>query len=255
MKKNYPVAISRIIIVVVWVLLFTLFRILSIMMFFWSEDLDTYINNKLSMIGYSGITNIMSVEVTPKGEVPNRPFVLVSNHLSYLDIPIYGSLLGAVFVSKSEIGSWPIIGFIAKIYRNTFVNRENITNIPQVNERLYKSYLSGDALVIFPEGTTSKKDTIREFKSSLLDFAAKNRIPVHYAYLNYQVKTESVNAEETVHWSGQRSIVEYIIGLFSFSKIHAKVKVGTQPILLDRRKELAKKLKEGITQMSESKGY
>lgn len=199
------------------------------------------------MIGYSGITKVISVDINVTGDVPDRPFILASNHLSYLDIPVYGSVLGAVFVSKSEIESWPIIGLVARIFRNIFVNRQEIARIPQVNERIYNSYLDGDAIVIFPEGTTSKGDKTRHFKSSLLNFAAKKGLPVHYAYLNYQTKGNYPCAEEVVHWAGQVSVFEYLTRLLSLPKIYANVDIGDEPIYSSNRKRLAGKLEESIT--------
>ena len=69
------------------------------------------------------ILPIMGVRVAVRGEPPGAPFLLVANHLSYLDIPVIGSQVGAIFVAKSEIAGWPGIGFVCRAINTIFIDR------------------------------------------------------------------------------------------------------------------------------------
>ena len=65
----------------------------------------------------------INVEVVGKKNLNNLPTLYVSNHLSYLDIPILGSTLNGRFVAKNEISNWPIIGYLSMVGNTIFVNR------------------------------------------------------------------------------------------------------------------------------------
>ncbi|MEA1677601.1 lysophospholipid acyltransferase family protein [Nitrospirillum sp. BR 11163] len=69
---------------------------------------------------------MLALDVDVVGEPSvGRPTLFVSNHSSYLDIPVLGSLVNCSFVAKSEVGLWPLFGLLAKLQRTVFVNRAN----------------------------------------------------------------------------------------------------------------------------------
>ena len=75
-----------------------------------------------------------------RGVANNRPSVLfVSNHSSYLDIIVLGSVLEACFISKSEVASWPLFGLLAKLNHTVFVKRrvvESSKKLVEIKDRL-----------------------------------------------------------------------------------------------------------------------
>lgn len=98
------------------------------------------------------------------------PVLFVSNHASYLDIMVLGSLLEANFVAKSEVAGWPGFGFLSRIARTVFVDRKR-GGTAKERDSLLSRLTQGDSLILFPEGTSNDGNTVLPFKSSLFAVA------------------------------------------------------------------------------------
>ncbi len=99
-----------------------------------------------------------------------RPTLFVGNHCSYLDITVYGALVEGSFVSKAEVGSWPLFGLLARLQRTVFIDRRRRqakTHAGELQSRLE----AGDNLILFPEGTSSDGNHVLPFKSALFSVA------------------------------------------------------------------------------------
>lgn len=102
------------------------------------------------------------------GEVGSKPTFFVSNHSSYLDIPALGSVIHGSFVAKSEVGSWPFIGMMARFQNTVFIERRAVRAGKQVGI-LRDTLEKGSGLILFPEGTSSDGMRTLPFKSSLFN--------------------------------------------------------------------------------------
>ncbi|MEO5565586.1 MAG: lysophospholipid acyltransferase family protein [Luteimonas sp.] len=92
--------------------------------------------------------------------------IFISNHLSYLDVPVIGSVLRACFVAKDEVRGWPLLGPLARLQHTVFVSR-NPRRAAAVSASLGRALGLGHRLVLFPEGTTSDGSLVLPFKSSV----------------------------------------------------------------------------------------
>ncbi|MDC0398400.1 1-acyl-sn-glycerol-3-phosphate acyltransferase [Alphaproteobacteria bacterium] len=135
------------------------------------------------------ITKIIGLKIDRVGDISGDKKVLfVSNHLSYLDIIILGSLIPGRFIAKSEVANWPIFGFLSKITRTIFIRRDRKASHEQV--RLIKEQLDRcEKLILFPEGTSSDGRWVLPFKSPLFDAAMLTNsivqpITIRYTHLN-----------------------------------------------------------------------
>jgi 1-acyl-sn-glycerol-3-phosphate acyltransferase len=101
-----------------------------------------------------------------------RPLLMVANHVSWKDILVLGSVADVVFIAKSEVRSWPVLGWLARLQRSVFVEREvrrkTGAQISDVSTRL----VSGEVVVLFAEGTTSDGNRVMPFNSSLFGAAS-----------------------------------------------------------------------------------
>ena len=97
---------------------------------------------------------------------PDTPALFVSNHVSYLDITVLGSLIRGSFIAKAEVGDWPMFGLLARLQRTVFVDRRSIRAAAQRDE-LATRLEAGDSLILFPEGTSDDGTTVLPFKSAL----------------------------------------------------------------------------------------
>ena len=88
-----------------------------------------------------------------KGRLPPVPSggLLVSNHLSYLDVPVMSAITPTVFVAKHEIRSWPVIGLLARLAGTLFIDRGRRINVAPVNAAVQTALDGGALVVVFPE--------------------------------------------------------------------------------------------------------
>lgn len=106
--------------------------------------------------------------VYKKGSALKRNVFYVSNHLSWLDIPVLGGRSGAAFVANDGIETWPFIGWLCRLNNTIFVSRENRLEIANQINRVRRALEESWAVTIFPEGTTTDGRTLLPFKSPLL---------------------------------------------------------------------------------------
>jgi 1-acyl-sn-glycerol-3-phosphate acyltransferase len=113
----------------------------------------------------------------------DRPVLFVSNHSSWLDIPVLGGVLDAAFVAKSEVGTWPVIRTIARLGRTVFVSRSRGTTAKEAQD-MRDRMARGDNLILFPEGTSNDGTRELPFRSSFFAIAdgAREIQPVSVVY-------------------------------------------------------------------------
>jgi lyso-ornithine lipid O-acyltransferase len=99
-----------------------------------------------------------------------RPVLFAANHISYLDITVFGSLLPASFIAKSEVARWPLFGWLALLQRSVFVDRR-VRSTARQRDSIARRLAAGDALILFPEGTSGDGNRILPFKSALFSVA------------------------------------------------------------------------------------
>lgn len=128
----------------------------------------------------------MGVKVQVIGEpYTDGPLVMVGNHISYLDIPLLmGTAPGVSFLSKSEIRSWPIIGYGAEVIGTTFVKREDGKGRASAKNQIGESLQSGARVVLFPAGTTSTRET-QYWRKGAFEIAAQYGVPLQPFRLRY----------------------------------------------------------------------
>jgi 1-acyl-sn-glycerol-3-phosphate acyltransferase len=192
---------------------------------------------------------IAGMKVDFYGTLPERPFFLVSNHLSYMDIPALRSVVDAVFVAKGEIEGWFLGGRIVRDMGNIYVNRFNRRDIPRAGADIIKTLEKGEGVIIFPEGTTSNGEKILPFNSSFLEFAAKVDLPVYYASLSYRTPNNQPPASEAVCWWREDStLIGHLWQLFQIPEFEAIISFGEEPIQNPNRKELAQELWKEVSE-------
>ena len=193
-----------------------------------------------------GFIKIARIRVKVIGTPPSPPFFLVSNHLTYTDIPLLRSIIEGVFVAKGEIEGWFMAGRIVRDMGAIFINRQNRRDIPRAGSLILKAIENGEGVIVFPEGTSTKGEEVLKFNSSFLEFAAKANLPVHYASIGYKTPPGELPASIAVAWWEDISFFAHLLRMFQVSGIEATVVFGEVPVQSEDRKELARKLWEGV---------
>lgn len=122
---------------------------------------------------------IIGIDVREQGRLAGAsPRFVVANHVSWTDIIALASRYPLVFLAKSEVSAWPVLGFLARLQGTVFVERGNRRAIPIVNAALAERLRQGEDIVVFAEGTSSDGAGVLKFNAShfamLSELAATN---------------------------------------------------------------------------------
>ncbi len=180
------------------------------------------------------------------GPVPRRG-LLVTNHLSYLDILAIAAVTPAVFVSKSEVRDWPVFGWLASLAGTVFVDRQRRTHVGEVNDEIQKALEDGALVVVFPEGTSSNGTDLLPFRTSLLEPAARSKHPIATGWLHYDL-TDGDAREEVCYW-GDHTFFPHLLNLTGKKSVHATIRFGHFQKQTDDRKELARQLNVEVAKL------
>lgn len=190
----------------------------------------------------------MGVRVTVRGEPPKAPFFLVSNHLSYVDIPLLANYLDAAFISKAEVEQWPFLGTISRWAGTIFIDRSIKRDITRVLREIDDRLAHRQGVVVFPEGTSSAGVEVHSFLPSLLQIPALGSYPVSYASLAYQTPPGEDPAHLAVCWWGDMTFFSHFYKLLGIRRFEASVTFGAEPISDSDRKQLAARLHRAISE-------
>ncbi|MBL4594024.1 MAG: 1-acylglycerol-3-phosphate O-acyltransferase [Flavobacteriales bacterium] len=113
--------------------------------------------------------------------IKDKPFIICSNHSSFVDIPCLYSIFDNyfVFTGKQEIEKWPLFNIFYTSGMNILVDRKNKLGIMKSFKKMMKTIDEGHPIVIFPEGTISKvAPSLTEFKSGAVNLAIQKQVPI-----------------------------------------------------------------------------
>jgi len=132
------------------------------------------------------LCRVLRVNIQVHGPLPKTPVMLVSNHVSWLDIPVLGALTTTRFVSKSEVADWPLIGRLARAAGTEFHRRGGGgQGTRRLVTRLTGHLDNGQSVTVFPEGTTTLGATTRRFQPRLFAAAIESNRSVVPVLLRY----------------------------------------------------------------------
>ena len=130
------------------------------------------------------LARILGLRIRVRGRVPRETSLWCCNHVSWLDIVALGAMGDFVFVSKSEVGNWPLVGWLARAAGTVFLQR-GAGNCSAVAETLASHLRAGQSVVIFPEGTTSDGLLVRPMFPRLFSAAISAAAPVQPVALRF----------------------------------------------------------------------
>lgn len=186
------------------------------------------------------VTRLLRMRIDVRGRPPAEPCVLVSNHLSYVDIVVLAAHLDAIFVAKSEVAGWPVLGPMTRAMGTIFVNRTAVRELPRVNDSIERALAAGHTVVIFPEGTSTRGEEVLPFRPSLLEPAVRTSYPVGCASLSYRTPPGEPPASLSVCWWGDMPFFGHAVGLVQLSQFDATLHFGEALLREKDRKVLAR---------------
>jgi 1-acyl-sn-glycerol-3-phosphate acyltransferase len=129
------------------------------------------------------------VQVSGHAPVPSTPVLVVCNHISWLDILVMQSVYPVRFVSKADVASWPLVGSLVKGCGTVLIERERRSDVVRVIQIMAKHLRQGEALAVFPEGTTGDTGahghSVLRFHANLIQAAIDAQTPIQPWALRY----------------------------------------------------------------------
>ena len=193
----------------------------------------------------------IGLRIEPRGDAPASGMI-VSNHLSYLDILAFSAITPCVFVAKQEVARWPLLGFFARMAGTIFVNRASRMQVAEANDQIERALRAGVIVLLFAEGTSSDGRTVLPFRSALLEPTIKAQCAATPAAVSYSITDGSV-AEEVCYWRDM-TLLPHLLNLLT--KRGVKVRVGFAPAVgrLVSRKGSAAALCEDVARLHQMLG-
>lgn len=210
---------------------------------------------------YRVLCRLLRIRVRVDGEpVRSRAVLFVSNHVSWADIVVIGSIAPVAFIAKREVASWPLVGITAKIQRTVFVDRARRHRTGEAVTEIVSRLASGVSVVLFAEGTSSDGNRVLPFRSALLgaiekvagqgDVGSILIQPMSICYTSQQGIPMGRQHRPLVAWYGDLDFIPHIRTFIEQGAVDALVTYG-EPVLADTavdRKAMTRQLERSVRQ-------
>ncbi len=201
------------------------------------------------------VRTILGLRVEIRGRAPKGDRLLfVSNHLGYLDVPVLAGLLPVSFVAKSEVARWPLLGAMARAAGTLFIARDDRRRLKEFVADASGRLRSGENLLVFPEGTSSRGETVLPFRSAA--FGAVEGA-TWAAIVPVAIELRRIDGREAVGelrdlacWHGDMSFLPHLIRFAGLRGASYEVAVGKPiPCVGKDRKALAGSARDEIVSL------
>jgi len=191
------------------------------------------------------------------------PALILSNHVSWLDICVITALGPVVFVAKSEVAGWPVFGWLARLQRTIFINRQARHQTGAATREIAGRLLGGDAVVLFAEGTSSDGIRVLPFRSALVG-AVHHALgagtqhthvtvqPMSLAYVSFGGLRMGRGLRERVAWYGDADLVPHLLSVLASGAVDVTVSWG-EAVAYDMRadrKAIARDAEHSVRRMT-----
>ena len=206
---------------------------------------------------YRVLCSLLRIRVRVHGApMRDRAVLYVSNHVSWADILVIGSVAPVAFVAKREVASWPLVGITAKIQRTVFVDRTRRHQAAEAVADIVKRLKDGVSVVLFAEGTSSDGNRVLPFRSALL--GAVEEASAHAGNIAIQPMSISYTGlhgipmgrqhRPLVAWYGDLDFLPHIKVFIEHGAVDAVVSYGEAvPVdIAADRKAMSKRLENSV---------
>jgi 1-acyl-sn-glycerol-3-phosphate acyltransferase len=211
---------------------------------------------------YGVLCALLRIHVRVDGEpVRDRAVLFISNHVSWVDIVVIGSIQPVAFVAKSEVRKWPLIGITAKIQRTVFVDRARRHQAADAVNEIVKRLAGGTSVALFAEGTSSDGNRVLPFRSALVgavqQAAAGGSVPIQPMSICYTGQHGIPMGRQhrpLVAWYGDLDFMPHIKDFIERGAVDAVVSYGTPMAAAEGadRKAMAKTLEDEVRAITAS---
>lgn len=189
--------------------------------------------------------------VGPHERLSQGPFLVASNHMSYLDILILSSQMPGCFVTSQEIREIPFLGHLCMLAGCLFVERRNKENIHNEIYELTEALRKGMNVIFFPEATSTNGEQILRFRKPLFQSAINAPGKILPMCLNYiAINNDNVSAQnrDLLCWYGDMEFAPHLWKLMRAKTVDVQIQVlDVVTLKTDNPQELAELSQHQVT--------
>lgn len=177
---------------------------------------------RLAAWWYRRFLRLLGVRVHVRGRPPAEGALGVANHVSWLDIIVLGSLVDAAFVSKTEVGNWPLVGRFARHTGTVFLPR-GAYRTGEAAERLRAAMAEGRCVILFPEATTNADLAPAHFHARLFGAAVDGGYPAQPIAVHYLPPEGGGEGHHPLAPWVDEDLVPHFLGIFRMPRLDVRV--------------------------------
>jgi len=174
------------------------------------------------------ILNIKVIVAGDEGQMERGGYVIIANHMSYVDGIVLGSIFPIVFVSKREVRSWPIIGQWNVLCGTIFINRQKKDEVGSLIEAMTEKLKQETNILLFPEGTSTNGEKLLPFQTAPLAAPLRGRsviVPVTITYKSIDDKPVTAENRDRVYWYGEMEFISHFWRLLALRSVEVLVTI------------------------------
>lgn len=187
----------------------------------------------------------LSISLETEGPLP-RSGLIVSNHLSYLDILLHAATGPRIFISKSEVRSWPLLGWLARCGGTIFIARGSRSGATEAAIGIEYALRSGLTVVLFPEGTSTDGTTLLPFHPFLFEPAMEAESLVTAAAVSYEAQD---TAERNLCYYGDMGFMSNLLEVSGHHSVHGRIRFDPKPRVYSNRRHAANDTWERVARL------
>ena len=198
-----------------------------------------------------GLLSIFGIELRLRNPeiLPATPYLMASNHISWMDIHAINAFKPIRFVAKSDVEGWPIFGWMAKQLGTVFIKRDSARHGKYIANEV-SDVLKAQSVCIFPEGTSTIGEGVLPFKPNLFESAVIAQVPVYSLAITYR-SLSSGERSEVPAFVGEMGLLESMAKILKDRKLIVELAFlspsGASPEASSDRKWLALHSQEAIS--------
>jgi len=177
---------------------------------------------------------ILNIKVTvegDEGQLERGGYVIIANHMSYVDGIVLGSIFPIVFVSKKEVRSWPVVGLWNILCGTIFIDRQHKQEVGNLVDRMTAKLKQEANILLFPEGTSTNGERMLPFQTVPLAAPLRSRsiiVPTTLAYKSVDDRPVSPANRDLIYWYGDMDFISHFWKLLALRSVEALVTIQPQ---------------------------
>ncbi|MES2964336.1 MAG: lysophospholipid acyltransferase family protein [Bdellovibrionota bacterium] len=153
-------------------------------------------------------------------------YLMVGNHMSYMDVLVLASAQPALFVTSEDMGELPVLGHITKMAGCIFVERRNRSKVDRDLHQMTEALKQGFDVMIYPEGTSTNGQQVLPFKKSLLMAAVeagKDIQPICLKYTEIDGEPFGPHNADKICWYGDMTFAPHFLQVMNLKSVKAEL--------------------------------